>query len=560
MAVEEVAVGAAAREELADHRQGDDEVGARAHRQMKIRLLGDRSGARIEDDEFGAGIAGGLDRRHEMDTRHGGIAAPDHDEPGGGVVVEGDPFHLAVQPQGCAAGGRGADGARQAGGAEAVEEQGVGRVLREVAVRAAVAEGENGLASEAIAGLDQPLRGEGDRLLPGERFEDPFTLLSDAHHGFEDALLAVELVRELPHLGADVAFGDRIAVAGTVDLRDPPVLNRHFETASVRAVERAGRGDFHRKKSAISGCRRIHRVRVEVGDAGAPQDLVVDEEVAGALARRLGEDPVCGVGEDLRLAAVRRRHEAAEHGERCGVDRRARPECVDRHAVAPKLFGHAEDAHAHAVLGHGVGDVPGEPLRIHVERRGHVEDVRVLRPLEVRYAGLRAEEGPAHVDREHQIETLHRGVESRREADRRGVVDQNVDAAEARPDRFHGGLHLRLLADVAGDRQSLAAGALDLLGGGVDRSWKAGVRLGGLGENRDVGAVARGAQPDGEPDATGCAGDHEGLACKGGHGYFLPGEIPGVNPNLSASLPGPSERFPATPGRPPPGIRLSFEA
>ena len=84
------------------------------------------------------------------------------------------------------------------------------------------------------------------------------------------------------------------------------------------------------------------------------------------------------------------------------------------------------------------------------------------------------------------------------------------------------------------------------------------MRLGGLGEDRDVGAVARGAQPDGEPDAAGCAGDHEGLACEGGHGYFLPGDIPAANPNLSASPPELSDRFPATAGRPLSAIRLSF--
>ena len=55
-------------------------------------------------------------------------------------------------------------------------------------------------------------------------------------------------------------------------------------------------------------------------------------------------------------------------------------------------------------------------------------------------------------------------------------------------------LTMHLVAHVDHQRQRLAAGALDLLGGGVDGARQLRVRFGGLGGDRDVGAVAGGAQ------------------------------------------------------------------
>ena len=60
------------------------------------------------------------------------------------------------------------------------------------------------------------------------------------------------------------------------------------------------------------------------------------------------------------------------------------PEGVDGDAVGAELFGHAEDAHGHAVLGHGVGHVVAEPARVHVERRAQGQDGRGRAALQVR--------------------------------------------------------------------------------------------------------------------------------------------------------------------------------
>ena len=73
-------------------------------------------------------------------------------------------------------------------------------------------------------------------------------------------------------------------------------------------------------------------------------------------------------------------------------------------------------------------------------------------------------------------------------------------------------LTVLLLAHVDHQRQRLAARLLDLLGGGVDRAGQLGVRRVGLGGDRDVGAVARGAQRDRKPDAARSPGDEQRLA------------------------------------------------
>ena len=68
----------------------------------------------------------------------------------------------------------------------------------------------------------------------------------------------------------------------------------------------------------------------------------------------------------------------------------ARPERVDRDALAAQLAGEAEGEHAHAELGDRVGDVRREPSLPHVERRRKHEDVRVRGTLQMRDGQLRA--------------------------------------------------------------------------------------------------------------------------------------------------------------------------
>jgi hypothetical protein len=57
-----------------------------------------------------------------------------------------------------------------------------------------------------------------------------------------------------------------------------------------------------------------------------------------------------------------------------------------------------------------------------------------------------------------------------------------------------------------------AAGAFDVFRRGVDGAGKLRVRFRGFGGDRDIGAVAGGAQSDRKPDAARGAGDEQGLA------------------------------------------------
>lgn len=62
------------------------------------------------------------------------------------------------------------------------------------------------------------------------------------------------------------------------------------------------------------------------------------------------------------------------------------------------------------------------------------------------------------------------------------------------------------------DRQCLAAGFLEFLGGREHRAWQLWMRLGGLGDQGNVGAVARGPLGDRKADTATGARDEHGLA------------------------------------------------
>ncbi len=143
------------------------------------------------------------------------------------------------------------------------------------------------------------------------------------------------------------------------------------------------------------------------------------------------------IGEDRRRAAsVSSRAHSRDHRQGRGRDHGARPKRVDGDATVAELLGHPQHAHAHAVLGDGIGDVILEPMRPQVQRWRQVQYVRVAAGSggaeQVWQARLRAQERAAHVDAEHQVEALHGSCQRAGEADRAGIVDQDVDAPELR--------------------------------------------------------------------------------------------------------------------------------
>src|SRR5690606_39557461 len=99
-----------------------------------------------------------------------------------------------------------------------------------------------------------------------------------------------------------------------------------------------------------------------------------------------------------------------------------------------------------------------------------------------------------------------------------GVVDEDVGAAECGAGGGNRIQDLRFLADVALDRQGPAAGLLHLFGHRVDGAGELGVGHAGLGDDGDVGAVARGAQGDGAADLGGASGGERGGAPGGAEG------------------------------------------
>ena len=118
-----------------------------------------------------------------------------------------------------------------------------------------------------------------------------------------------------------------------------------------------------------------------------------------------------------------------------------------------------------------------------------------------------------------------------RQHDGRGIVDADVDATEALDGCRDSGLNGRLVANVADERQGLAARSLDLLGGRVNRARQLRMRLSRLGRDGDIGAIACRPQRNGQPDTAACARDKERLARQSAC-HTIPPIVPGPCPTL----------------------------
>ena len=209
-----------------------------------------------------------LDEGNGVDAGHRRVHAPHEDEPRVHVVRKRGAGHLAVEAGRRAARRRGADGACQPGGAQPEEQAGVGRVLRDVAVGAAVGEREDALRPPRL-GLPQPLRHERQGLVPAGAPKGTLSLSARPDAGVEQPLRAVEVLRQPAHLGADVAGGQRVR-AGAADGHDAPVRHGHVEAAGVGAVQRAGG-------------RRVTLRPARLEAQGAPSALTMRSTVSTAM-------------------------------------------------------------------------------------------------------------------------------------------------------------------------------------------------------------------------------------------------------------------------------------
>jgi hypothetical protein len=148
----------------------------------------------------------------------------------------------------------------------------------------------------------------------------------------------------------------------------------------------------------------------------------------------------------------------------------ARRDCVDADAVRRQRQRRRARQPDHGVLAGAVGDVPRRPAQ---SRGGGDVHHRPAAALAHRGgAGAQAEPRPLHVDREHAVEALLGVVERRPdEAERGGVVHEQIDAAEALDGLCGGGIDLRGDGDVGGPRdreRSVGVGAR-VAGHGGDR-------------------------------------------------------------------------------------------
>ncbi len=205
-----------------------------------------------------------------------------------------------------------------------------------------------------------------------------------------------------------------------------------------------------------------------------------------------------------------------EHRDRGRVNGGARPQGVDADPTA-KLPCHTQYHHAHAELRHRVGHVRRKPALLHLQRRGDRQQMRVGGLQQMRQGLLRHQEAAAGIDRVHQVKALERRGEDRRQVDRAGIVDADVDAAKARYRRRHGGVDLFFEADIAQQRQRMPTGRFDLRGRGVDRARQDRVRQVGLGGDCHVGPVLGRPQRNRQANAARGATDKKGLAAQRAH-------------------------------------------
>ena len=231
-------VGVAVLEQVAVNRQRHRQIGARLHRQVQVGLLGERRRPRIDDHERRAALLRLAQVRDDVNPGRRRIDAPQDDEARLGEVLIDHRRHLAVERLVGGPGGRRAHGAREARGAEAPEQRGVARVLRQQPVRPAVRVGQDGFAAE----LRPSRRADARRCGPSASSHDtrsnqplPFGPLRTRR--MQHAIGAVHALGETADLGADVAACHRIG-GRTVYDSDLALLHGHVEAAGVGAVER----------------------------------------------------------------------------------------------------------------------------------------------------------------------------------------------------------------------------------------------------------------------------------------------------------------------------------
>jgi hypothetical protein len=140
-----------------------------------------------------------------------------------------------------------------------------------------------------------------------------------------------------------------------------------------------------------------------------------------------------------------------------------------------------------------------------------VKHVSVVGGEQPRQAGLGQRERPPDVDRLHQVELLERQLPGAGLEHRAGVVDADVDAAEASGGHVGRPQGVGSVADIADHRDRRVHGPRQPR-----------VRLVGLSQQHPVGPVTGGGDQDREPDTAAAAGDHDRPASQSGSHHRHP--------------------------------------
>ncbi len=246
---------------MAVDREGNRHIGAGPRRQMEIGLARQRRRSRVDHDESRAGFLSLAHVGNEVDTGSRWVDAPENDEARGGIVLVRDRGHLSVECLSRDARGRRAHRARKPRCAEPVKEDRVERVLCQEAVRSAVRERQDRLATPPLSYIEHARGDQLDCLVPRGAPESALSFQPGSHAGILQARLAVHAVAEFTNLRTDVAARRRVQ-RRAVDFHDPAVADRHGQTAPIRTVERARGVDEMRglTPSGVAGVRPLSLV------------------------------------------------------------------------------------------------------------------------------------------------------------------------------------------------------------------------------------------------------------------------------------------------------------
>src|SRR5438094_928143 len=231
-----VAVEVTLRDQDVHHGERQRRVGARADHEVEVRLLGGRRAIRIDDDDEGAAGTRLLDERHHVDRRVGRVHAPEDDQ------VRTHHLLRVVAGDGAQGGaparvrGVDADRAVQAARTERVEE-GVARVVLDLAHRPRVRERQDRLGADGAEDLVPAPSDLVDRLVPGDRHELAPPLRAHPPERGKHTQRRMNALGIFAHLAADHPLREGM-VGVARDTRETAVLDGEDEAAGGRTVVR----------------------------------------------------------------------------------------------------------------------------------------------------------------------------------------------------------------------------------------------------------------------------------------------------------------------------------